>query len=102
VGIEPDRLVVILDGADKLFLATMDDPPIVIRDGNMWSELDSSIIVLDSAVEVTVIGICIATIIEANVERNGDLVTVRYRDYPDFPPQLRHRSFVALISPPAT
>ena len=34
------------------------------------------------------------------VERNGDLVTVRYRDYPDFPPQVRHRSFVALISPP--
>jgi hypothetical protein len=36
------------------------------------------------------------------VERNGDLVTVRYRDYPDFPPQVRHRSFVALISPPVT
>ena len=36
------------------------------------------------------------------VERNGDLVTVRYRDYPDLPPQVRHRSFVALISPPVT
>ena len=36
------------------------------------------------------------------IERNGDLVTVRYRDYPDFPPQVRHRSFVALISPPVT
>jgi hypothetical protein len=36
------------------------------------------------------------------VERSGDLVTVRYRDYPDLPPQVRHRSFVALISPPAT
>jgi hypothetical protein len=35
------------------------------------------------------------------IERTGDLVTVRYRDYPDFPPQLRHRSVVALISPPA-
>ena len=35
------------------------------------------------------------------IERNGDLVTVRYRDYPDFPPQVRHRSFVALISSPA-
>ncbi|HEX4549402.1 hypothetical protein, partial [Pseudomonas sp.] len=34
------------------------------------------------------------------IERNGDLVTVRYRDYPDFPPQVRHRSVVALISPP--
>jgi hypothetical protein len=36
------------------------------------------------------------------IERTGDLVTVRYRDYPDFPPQLRHRSVVALISPPAS
>jgi hypothetical protein len=36
------------------------------------------------------------------VERDGDLVTVRYRDYPDLPPQVRHRSFVALISPPVT
>jgi hypothetical protein len=34
------------------------------------------------------------------IERNGDLVTVRYRDYPVFPPQVRHRSVVALISPP--
>jgi hypothetical protein len=36
------------------------------------------------------------------IERNGDLVTIRYRDYPDFPPQVRHRSVVALISPPST
>jgi hypothetical protein len=36
------------------------------------------------------------------IERNGDLVTLRYRDYPDLPPQVRHRSFVALISPPVT
>jgi hypothetical protein len=34
-------------------------------------------------------------------ERTGDLVTVRYRDYPDFPPMIRHRSAVALISPAA-
>ena len=32
------------------------------------------------------------------VERNGDLVTVRYRDYPQYPPMLRHRSAIALIS----
>ena len=35
------------------------------------------------------------------VERNGDLVTVRYRDYPHYPNLIRHRSAVALISPPA-
>jgi hypothetical protein len=35
------------------------------------------------------------------VERNGDLVTVRYRDYPHYPSMVRHRSAIALISPPA-
>jgi hypothetical protein len=33
------------------------------------------------------------------VERTGDLVTVRYRDYPQYPPMVRHRSAIALISP---
>jgi hypothetical protein len=35
------------------------------------------------------------------IERTGDLVTVRYRDYPQYPAMVRHRSVVALISPPA-
>ena len=35
------------------------------------------------------------------VERNGDLVTVRYRDYPQYPNMVRHRSAIALISPAA-
>jgi hypothetical protein len=35
------------------------------------------------------------------VERNGDLVTVRYRDYAHYPSMVRHRSAIALISPPA-
>jgi hypothetical protein len=35
------------------------------------------------------------------IERNGDLVTVRYRDYPKYPPIVRHRSAIALISAPA-
>jgi hypothetical protein len=35
------------------------------------------------------------------VERTGDLVTVRYRDYPQYPPMVRHRSAIALISPTA-
>jgi hypothetical protein len=35
------------------------------------------------------------------VERNGDLVTVRYRDYPQYPNMIRHRSAIALISPAA-
>jgi hypothetical protein len=35
------------------------------------------------------------------VERTGDLVTVRYRDYPSCPSMVRHRSAIALISPAA-
>jgi hypothetical protein len=35
------------------------------------------------------------------VERTGDLVTVRYRDYPKYQPMVRHRSAIALISAPA-
>jgi hypothetical protein len=35
------------------------------------------------------------------VERTGDLVTVRYRDYPGCPSIVRHRSAIALISPAA-
>jgi hypothetical protein len=31
------------------------------------------------------------------VERTGDLVTVKYRDYPQYPPMVRHRSVIALI-----
>jgi hypothetical protein len=32
-------------------------------------------------------------------DRTGDLVTLRYRDYPQYPPLVRHRSVIALISP---
>jgi hypothetical protein len=35
------------------------------------------------------------------IERTGDLVTVKYRDYPQYPPMVRHRSAIALITPPA-
>ncbi len=35
------------------------------------------------------------------IERTGDLVTVRYRDYPQYPTMVRHRSAIALITPPA-
>jgi hypothetical protein len=32
------------------------------------------------------------------IERAGDLVTVKYRDYPQYPPLVRHRSVIALIA----
>jgi hypothetical protein len=31
------------------------------------------------------------------LERTGDLVTIKYRDYPQYPPLVRHRSVIALI-----
>jgi hypothetical protein len=34
-------------------------------------------------------------------ERNGDLITVRYRDFPRYPALVWHRSAIALISAPA-
>ena len=33
--------------------------------------------------------------------RNGDMFTLRFRDYPKLPKFVRHRAAVALISPPA-
>jgi len=35
------------------------------------------------------------------IERNGDLLTLKHRDYPVIPKMVRHRSAVALISAPA-
>jgi hypothetical protein len=35
------------------------------------------------------------------VERKGDLLTLKYRDYPKYPKLVRHHSAVALISPPS-
>jgi hypothetical protein len=36
------------------------------------------------------------------VERKGDMLTLRYRDFPKYPPLVRHRSAIALISQPAS
>jgi len=35
------------------------------------------------------------------IERNGDLLTLKHRDYPSIPNMVRHRSAVALIAAPA-
>ena len=36
------------------------------------------------------------------LDRKGDMFTLRYRDYPQLPKFVRHRTAVALMSPPAT
>ena len=33
--------------------------------------------------------------------RNGDMFTLRFRDYPKLPKFVRHRNAIALMSPPA-
>ena len=35
------------------------------------------------------------------LQRSGDMFTLRYRDYPKLPKFVRHRSAIALMSPPA-
>jgi hypothetical protein len=35
------------------------------------------------------------------IGRNGDMFTLRFRDYPKLPKFVRHRNAIALISPPA-
>jgi len=36
------------------------------------------------------------------IARDGDKVTLRYRDYPGLPKFVRHRSAIALMSPPTS
>jgi hypothetical protein len=35
------------------------------------------------------------------IARNGDMLTLRFRDYPKLPKFFRHRNAIALMSPPA-
>jgi hypothetical protein len=35
------------------------------------------------------------------INRRDDMFTLRYRDYPKIPKFIRHRSAIALMSPPA-
>jgi hypothetical protein len=35
------------------------------------------------------------------IARNGDMFTLRFRDYPKLPKFVRHRNAIALMSPPA-
>jgi hypothetical protein len=60
-----------------------------------WDEIEAGHVVI--AKETSECGWWDAVVIE----RTGDLVTVRYRDYPGCPSMIRHRSAIALISPAA-
>jgi hypothetical protein len=60
-----------------------------------WDEIQPGHLVI--ARETLECGWCEAIVIE----RNGDLLTLRYRDYPQYSTMIRHRSAVALITAPA-
>ena len=40
-------------------------------------------------------------VLVALIARNGDMFTLRFRDYPKLPKFARHRTAIALMSPPA-
>jgi hypothetical protein len=84
---------------NELLCATLTQPPQANPDPapqdlpRTWDEIAPGHLVI--ARETLEIGWWEAVVIE----RTGDLVTVRYRDYPQYPPMVRHRSAIALISP---
>jgi hypothetical protein len=86
---------------NELLCATLTQPPQANPDPapqdlpRTWDEIAPGHLVI--ARETLEIGWWEAVVIE----RTGDLVTVRYRDYPQYPPMVRHRSAIALISPAA-
>ena len=84
---------------NELLCATLTQPPQANPDPapqdlpRTWDEIGPGHLVI--AQETLEVGWWEAVV----VERNGDLVTVRYRDYPQYPNMVRHRSAIALISP---
>ena len=87
----------------ELSAATLADEPLPKHDPaptaqdlpGSWDDIAPGHLVI--ARETLECGWCEAVVIE----RNGDLLTLRYRDYPVIPAFVRHRSAVALISAPA-
>ena len=87
----------------ELLAATLADEPLPKHDPaptaqdlpGSWDDIAPGHLVI--ARETLECGWCEAVVIE----RNGDLLTLRYRDYPVIPAFVRHRSAVALISAPA-
>jgi hypothetical protein len=84
---------------NELLCATLTQPPRANPDPapqdlpRTWDEIAPGHLVI--ARETLEVGWWEAVV----VERNGDLVTVRYRDYPQYPNMVRHRSAIALVSP---
>jgi hypothetical protein len=72
-----------------------DEPPVASGLPRTWDEIGPGHLVI--AQETLEYGWWEAIVIA----RNGDMLTLRFRDYPKLPKFVRHRAAVALMSPPA-
>jgi hypothetical protein len=72
-----------------------DELPVAIGLPRTWDEIAPGHLVI--AQEALEYGWWEAVVIA----RNGDMFTLRFRDYPKLPKFVRHRNAIALISPPA-
>jgi hypothetical protein len=72
-----------------------DEPPVATGLPRTWDEIAPGHLVI--AQEALDYGWWEAIVIG----RNGDMFTLRFRDYPKLPKFVRHRNAIALMSPPA-
>ena len=72
-----------------------DEPPVASGLPRTWDEIAPGHLVI--AQETLEFGWWEAIVIT----RNGDMLTLRFRDYPKLPKFVRHRAAIALMSPPA-
>ena len=72
-----------------------DEPPVATGLPRTWDEIAPGHLVI--AQETLEFGWWEAIVIA----RNGDMLTLRFRDYPKLPKFVRHRNAIALMSPPA-
>ena len=72
-----------------------DEPPVATGLRRTWDEIAAGHLVI--AQETLDYGWWEAIVIA----RNGDMLTLRFRDYPKLPKFFRHRNAIALMSPPA-
>jgi hypothetical protein len=90
------EIIVTLAGEPKAAVGKdQDELPVATGLPRTWDEIAPGHLVI--AQEALAYGWWEAIVIG----RNGDMFTLRFRDYPKLPKFVRHRNAIALISPPA-
>ena len=90
------EIIVTLAGEPKAAVGKdQDEPPVATGLPRTWDDIAPGHLVI--AQEALEYGWWEAIVIG----RNGDMFTLRFRDYPKLPKFVRHRNAIALISPPA-